>query len=358
MRRTTLLKIVAALALAVAACAPAQAACASGQFTKSIVSYYSTSYPLPPFAQRDETAESICDVIHSESGQRICQIKLWGALYRPASGGIFAQFPALIFNHGSGDEFTDDTKYCELGKYFAERGYLVLIPFRRGQGDPPNHQSSGVYIEDLVTDFGNNPSHHDTTCTTTACYRAEILRLQSDQEVVYALNHLKLTDRMKKDRDGEHIFGVGGNSYGGSVTVFFNRKDHGQRAAIAFAAAAQGWGQVNFAYAAQDWELSQDRRTLLGALLTAAKNAKHPAFYLQARWDYDTRSTIDLAYAHAYGSDDPTHGHRFMASIFPYKKFFLDNGDVDYQSAHVGFIGDPERWGPSVLAFLKLYGVN
>jgi len=48
----------------------------------------------------------------------------------------------------------------------------------------------------------------------------------------------------------------------------------------------------------------------------------------------------------------------FVASIFPYKKFLFENGEVDYQSAHAGFAEDTDVWGASVRAFLKLYGVK
>jgi len=363
MSRTTPVTIVVALALAVAGPVSARAACSAGPYTVEFVQYYSASYPLPPFDQRNETAESICDIEHSKSGQRICKIKLWGALYEPIvdPDQIFAQFPALIFNHGSGP--VPDATFCEVGKYFAERGYIVLIPFRRGQGDPtPNdHLSSGTYAADVLDDFVNDPAHHNTTCTTKDCYTAELLRLQADEEVVFARDYLWFHARVKKDRNGDAVFAVGGNSWGGAVTVFFNRKDHRQRAVLAFSPASQYWEEVNFAYAAEGWILGTgltSRRTLVGALLPAAIDATHPAFYLQAKWDYDTRATIDLAYAHAYGGDDPTHGHRFMASIFPYKKFVFENGEVDYQSAHTGFIRATEQWGPSALAFLKLYGVH
>jgi hypothetical protein len=266
------------------------------------------------------------------------------------------QWPALIFNHGSGEESSKD--FCELGKYFSEKGFLVLIPFRRGQGEPPHH-STGTYIGDLDTDFAADTTHHDTTCLTKGCYTAEILRLQADEEVTFALGYLKQIDRMRKDSDGKHVFAVGGNSYGGAVTVFFNRKEHGQAAILAAAPAAQGWANVNFAYAASDWELGKEKESLLGMLIPAAKNAKSPAFYFQSMWDFDTRPTIDLAYAHAYGSDDPTHGQQFMSSIFPYPYPGKDkDGKTNYQSAHTGFWLAPQRWGPSALAFLKRYGVE
>jgi hypothetical protein len=176
--------------------------------------------------------------------------------------------------------------------------------------------------------------------------------------VALAAHYVTVTaDLVARESDGDYKLAVGGNSYGGAVTVFFNRKNHGQKAAMPFAPAAQNWGDVDFTYAAQAWDLSLDRTTLLGTLLQAANSAKKPAFYLQAKWDYDTRATIDLAYAHAYGSNDPTHGNRFMASIFPYEKFFRE-GDVDYQKAHAKFAEDTDVWGASVLAFLRVYGVD
>lgn len=358
MRANTLLKIAIALALPAVTTASALAKC-PGKFTTEIVQYYSKSYPLPPSSQRDETAESICN-IRTTNGQRVCEVSLWGVLFTPKSDKIFMQFPTIVFNHGSSETFDATEKYCALAQYFAPRGYMLFFPYRRGQGDSPKHGSSGTYIDNLKIDFAKDQSHHNTTCTTWACYKAELLTLQADEDVVYALNYLKLREQVRKDKNGDLVLAVAGTSYGGAVTVFFNRKDHGHKVGIAFAAAAQNWGDANFAYAAKDWVLSVERRALLGALLTAAKNSAKPAFYLQAEWDHDTRATIDLAYAHAYGSADPTHGDRFMASIFPYPKPDKIKGtnELKYSSVHTGFTRDPERWGPSVLAFFKLYGVE
>ena len=361
MKRTTLINLVILLTASLAASTTTLAQCSS-EFSTTLVKYYETQYELPPSSQRDETAESICS-IRTEGGRRICTVRLWGALHRPNSDLLFEKFPTLIFNHGSEETFRAKGKYCEVAKYFVPKGYAVFVPFRRGQGDPDhpdgNRRSSGRYIEDVLNDFVNNPNHHNTTCTSKPCYKAQLLKLEADEEVALAVHYVTVTaDLTIQEADGDYKLAVGGNSYGGAVTVYFNRQNHGQKAVMAFAPAAQNWGDVNFAYAAQDWELSLDRRTLLGTLLTAARNAKQPAFYLQAKWDYDTRATIDLAYAHAYGSSDPTHGNRFMASIFPYQKFLFENGQVDYQTAHARFAEDTDVWGASVLAFLKLYGVN
>jgi len=351
------------VAIFISSAVVARAGC-SDKFSTTLVKYYETEYELPPAAQRDETAESICN-IRTEGSRRFCVVRLWGALHRPDFNpdALFQKFPTLIFNHGSENPFNAFGKYCKVAQFFVPKGYVVFVPFRRGQGDPEtlegNRRSSGKYIEDVLNDFVSNPSHHNTTCTTKACYKAQLLKLEADEEVALAAHYVTVTaDLVTREANGDYKLAVGGNSYGGAVTVFFNRKNHGQKAVMAFAPAAQNWGNVDFQYAAAGWDLSLDRTTLLGTLLNAAQNAKQPAFYLQAKWDYDTRATIDLAYAHAYGSSDPTHGNRFMASIFSYKKFSFENGQVDFQSAHGGFSEATEEWGRSVRAFLIQYGVN
>jgi hypothetical protein len=150
-------------------------------------------------------------------------------------------------------------------------------------------------------------------------------------------------------KDGAIV--VMGSSYGGRVTVLFNRIDHGQQAAVVFSPAAQAWGDAS------------NPTEIQTALLAAAADAQTPAFYLQAKWDFDTRPTIDLAYAHHYGGNDPQHGKRFMASIYEYPKPPDLNPDpdveeLDYDSVHKGFASDTARWGTAVLDFIKRYGVE
>jgi dienelactone hydrolase len=340
------------------------AAGCSDQFATTLVTYYEAEYELPPISQRDETAESICN-IRTQGTRRFCTVRLQGALHWPfLSETTVGRWPTLIFNHGSEYPLNPYGKYCKVAKYFVPKGYIVFVPFRRGQGNPdvPNGKSSGKYIEDLLDDFENNRFHHNTSCLTRACYKAQLLKLQADEEIDLAVRYLTRTvNLVSQEDDGDYKLAVGGNSYGGAVTVFFNRKDHGQKAVMAFAPGAQNWGIVDFQYAAQDWNLLVDRNTLLGTLLNAARNAKKPAFYLQAKWDYDTRATIDLAYAHAYGGDDPSHGNRFMASIFSFEKPTLPSdkgGGVDYQKVHEEFAEATEEWGRSVRAFLIQYGVK
>ncbi|MGH9803286.1 MAG: hypothetical protein ACRD82_23220, partial [Blastocatellia bacterium] len=191
---------------------------------------------------------------------------------------------------------------------------------------------------------------------TRGCYKAEIFEQQAGAEVAdYAMNYLKNRPDIKGDAEGGYAIALMGNSYGGAVTVLANRLFAGHKVAVAFSAAAQQWADATC--------LPDDQTCgtpVQKAMLSAAKNATKPAFYLQAKWDYDTRPTIDLAYAHAYGSSDPKHGNRFMASIFSYPKPGIDpdTGELDFQSVHTGFYSDTDQWGPTVLEFIRQYGVK
>ena len=264
-----------------------------------------------------------------------------------------------MVNHGSGAEFEAYNKHCEIANYFVPEGYMVFVPFRRGQGDndaPFGDKSTGIYIEDMLDDFSSaNPTYnHPTNCTTRGCYKAEIFKQQAFWEVFQAAIYLQKRSDIKRDENG-FALAIMGNSYGGAVTAFANAYFLGQRAAVVFSPGTQQW---------EDATCLPGDQTCGGevqkALLSAARNAKYPAFYLQAKWDYDTRPTIDLAYAHAYGGSDEKHGDRFMASIFPYPKPDIDpdTGELDYQSVHAGFFKEPSRWGPAVLEFLRQYDVK
>ena len=366
LKRTTLLMIAIAIVMLAAVSSQALADC-NGEpenYRKSIVTYYEVDFFYNPSA----ATNSLCTLVRNSNGRTVCRIRLRGVLYSPLDAERGSQFPAIIVNHGSGAEFEANNKSCEIANYFVPQGYIVFAPFRRGQGDDdapyPNDpteisdKSTGIYIDDFVADFvSGNPIYiHQTNCTTGGCYRAELFQQQAEAEVAnYAMNYLKNRTDIKVEGRGDYPIAIMGNSYGGAVTVLANQIVAGHKAAVAFSAAAQQWA---------DATCLPDDQTCGGAvqkaLLSAAKNATKPAFYLQAKWDYDTRPTIDLAYAHAYGSSDPKHGNRFMAAIFPYPKPGIDpdTGELDYQSVHTGFFSDPSRWGPAVLDFIRQYGVK
>ncbi|HZM86919.1 MAG TPA: hypothetical protein VFF31_10375 [Blastocatellia bacterium] len=350
----------------------------SEQYLTFIVTYYQTADS--PF---DATAptDSRCSR-YFKNGQLVCRIRLRGVLYypKPTPGQpippVAPKFPAILVNHGSGANFEAFRKDCEIANYFVPKGYIVFVPFRRGYGDndppypyepdDPNHpnnisdKSTGIYMEDFVTDFLKaNPIYiHQTTCPAgdAGCYRAQLFEQEARTEIAdYALNYLKNRSDVKKDADGSPVVAIMGNSYGGAVTVLANEISTAHRAAIGFSVASQQWEAADCPPNNQACGKAVQRR-----LLTAAGNAQKPAFYLQAKWDYDTRPTIDLAYAHAYGGDDHKHGQRFMASIFPFTNPCPDGNCTreHYQSVHTGFFDDTHRWGPYVLEFIREYGVK
>jgi len=279
----------------------------------------------------------------------------------------------IVVNHGSEEEFEANDKFCDVANYFAPKDYIIFAPFRRGQGDEdaplPNDpnavsdKSTGVYVEDMLDDYIGGPRimAHNTTCTSRSCYKAELLKKQAEEEMTAAMNYLRSrTDVMfdVEPRSGEITYRIGwmGISYGGAVTVLANRLSLGQRAVVPFSPGAQQWDPaVNCIPGDATCGTPMQKE-----LIAAASSAKTPAFYIQAKWDYDTRSTIDLAYAHSYGSNDPKHSRSYQAAIYPYINPCPNAPctDDDFQSIHSGFFRDINVWGASVHDFLKRRGVK
>ena len=350
----TILMLLSTLVLA----ASALANCESDNYRVSIVTYFNTTYAVTG----DSAFDSRCHYYINPLGQRECQIRLRGALFVPLAsaynvppGHAPAQFPAIVVNHGSEHTFTASTHLCEIAGYFVPKDYIVFAPFRRGQGGTNDaNRSTGVYVEDMLTDWlSNNPQYfHDTICTTISCYKAQLLRQQADQEIAAAMDYMKSRTDVKTDPGAPQQFRIAlmGISYGGAVTVFANRLELGQKAAVPFSPGAQQWAPDNCSYNPDCGTAFQ--RTLI----SAAGNAQKPAFYIQAKWDYDTRATIDLAYAHAYlSSIDPAHSHPYNAAIYEYQNPCPNRPCTadDYQSIHYGFFIDTTAWGKEVLNFLK-----
>jgi dienelactone hydrolase len=71
------------------------------------------------------------------------EVRLEATLYRPAGDG---PFPVLLFNHGSTGNGriapTLTVRYTAVAQFFVERGFVVLMPMRRGRG-----ASGGQYGE-------------------------------------------------------------------------------------------------------------------------------------------------------------------------------------------------------------------
>jgi len=361
----SILMLISALVFAIPALAlaPCNTDPHPNNYRVSIVTYQESIRP----DNSDFAFDSRCHYFVNSVGQRQCQIRLRGALFVPKAdaynappGHGNAQFPAIVLSHGSEGTFTASSHWCEIADYFVPKGYIVFAPFRRGQGGFEDaNRSTGVYVEDMLTDWTSpNPRYfHDTICTTISCYKVQLLREQADEEIAAAMEFMKNRADVKRNEDDPQLYRIAlmGISYGGAVTVFANRLQLGQMAAVPFSPGAQQWAPDICPYDQNCGTAFQ--RTLI----SAAGNAQKPAFYIQAKWDYDTRATIDLAYAHSYFSSiDPTHSHPFNAAIYEYRNPCLDRPCTanDYQGIHTGFFVDTAVWGKAVLEFIERNGVR
>jgi len=77
-------------------------------------------------------------------------VVLEAVVYKPAGDG---PFPTLVFNHGSTGAGNDPAIIAmtqvepDIGRWFTERGWMVVFPQRRGRG-----KSGGLYAEGLEND--------------------------------------------------------------------------------------------------------------------------------------------------------------------------------------------------------------
>jgi dienelactone hydrolase len=76
------------------------------------------------------------------------RVRLEMRVYEPASG---APAPTLVFNHGSTGWGTDPTSFTrpldfpEIARFFAARGWAVVIPARRGRGGSEGRYDEGFW---------------------------------------------------------------------------------------------------------------------------------------------------------------------------------------------------------------------
>lgn len=221
---------------------------------------------------------------------------LYGFLYVPEGKG---PFPAVLWNHGSERR---PGWQPELASFYNSHGFVFFLPHRRGQGRSP-----GPYIMDEIHAGG------DPTMAGQAQQTA-------NKDVLAALEWLKTQPEV----DASRIV-VSGCSFGGIQTLLTAEKGLGARAFIAFAPAAQSWGNG----------------TLDQILEYAVGHAKAPVFILQAKNDYSTQPTEVL------GKIAKSHGGQ--AKIYP--RF-----GKTAQEAHWGFATTSAGisiWDNDVLQFIE-----
>ena len=226
---------------------------------------------------------------------------LHGFLYKPAGNG---PFPAVLWNHGSEKR---PGWLPELAPLFLEKGYVLFIPHRRGQGRSP-----GEYVMDQL-----DRANQSGGAQVRSRKLVELMELHLEDQIA-ALVYLKSLPEVDPQR-----MVVAGCSFGGIQTVLMAEKGLGLRAA------------VDFAGAAQNWQHSPDLRE---RMIRAAKHAQMPIFFIQAKNDYDVSPSRDLA-AEMEKSAKP-----HLIQIFP--SFGKSN-----QEAHEFCVHGGELWSPQVFSF-------
>jgi dienelactone hydrolase len=227
---------------------------------------------------------------------------LHGFLYKPEGKG---PFPAVLWNHGSERR---PGWLPELAPIFLGKGYVLFIPHRHGQGRSP-----GEYIMDLLDRAKQSGG--------SQVRDRELVELMDQhlQDQLAALSYLKGLP----DVDPQRI-AVAGCSFGGIQTVLMAEKGLGVRAAVDFAGAAQNW---------------QYAPELRARMIQAVQHSQMPIFFIQAKNDYDTSPSRDLAAA--MEKSGKTHS----LQIFP--SFGKSNQDAHEFCVHGG-----EIWAPQVFSFL------
>jgi hypothetical protein len=109
--------------------------------TRTTLDRLDTLAPRPPIELHEEPLRIPMTYATPEGGSQTLHLE--ATLYRPNPTG---RFPVLVFNHGSTGmgriPVTRTSKYPIVARYFAEQGWAVLVPMRRGRG-----QSEGAYEE-------------------------------------------------------------------------------------------------------------------------------------------------------------------------------------------------------------------
>jgi dienelactone hydrolase len=307
--------------------------------------------PLGVFSQ--ETSQTHKAIVSMSNGD----VPLSGYLYRPEGEG---PFPTLLFNHGSAPGNTNDQAFDLIGPYFAERGWAVFAPYRRGQG---LSSEAGPYIGDQIRAA-------QLASLRSSGLLVGIIALVLAVGVVFLTRRRKvwlratppvgaigvvgaitlyfvsmnagaaaMVESLSTDHVADHLtayewlrdqdfvdpnrIATGGNSFGGIVTIFAVQQ-------VPYCAAFSASG------GAQSWSRASALRQ---RMQEAVEETRAPLFLFQAANDYT------IAPSEVLGALRPTTGQRIAHKIFP------SYGSSEGQGHAFGWQGVSE-WGADVIQFL------
>ena len=243
-------------------------------------------------------------------------LELKALLWRPQGRG---PFPAVLFNHGSGNVAGVDARGRRnqrhpelLGPVFTNHGYAFLYLFRRGdglsrgQGVPSGDRMDNAFVE------GGQDARN--------LVQEKLLETDELADALAGLAYLRTLPEVDSRR-----IAVIGHSFGGSLTLLVAERDSAVRAAVLFSAAGESF----------------DRSPQLRLrLFTAVHNMTAAAFFLNAQNDYS------LTAVRALTAELTRLGRPGLSKVYPPVGQTAEDGHNFVHSAI-------STWEPDVFAFLK-----
>jgi dienelactone hydrolase len=228
-------------------------------------------------------------------------LELRGLIVAPDGDG---PFPAILWNHGS--ERYPGTYFTTLAQPFVSAGYVVFMPFRRGQGTSP-----GPYINVQVASAP--PSQRNQL-------QVQLLQDQLADQLA-GLAYLQTQPFV----DTKQISVMGG-SYGGIQTLLGAAANPGYVAAVDCSGAAESW---------------QSNPLLQSMLEATAGKIEIPVFLLAAQNDYD------LTPEHVLGPLLQAQGNPAVVKVYPP----FGTGAFGQAGHNMCFIGS-SVWANDAISFI------
>lgn len=244
-------------------------------------------------------------------------LSLKAYLWVPTGAG---PFPAVLFNHGRSDSaqyhwrsrsLTLSAAAQVIGPIFVRHGYVLLFPFRRGEGPS---QDQGVFIGDLL-------QREEDQRGSAARQHLQLVLLTTDHlgDAMAGLRYLKAMPQV----DGRRI-AVIGHSFGGGLALLQGERDPTIRAIVTFGAAAASW---------------QGSEELRKRLLRATDSSDAPVLFIHTANDYS------LAPGQALAAERRRLSKPYQLQIYP----AVGNSASD---GHNFIYTDVPLWEGDVFAFL------
>ncbi len=246
-----------------------------------------------------------------ESGRAVT---LEVVLFRPPGAG---PFPAVMFNHGSTGNGDDPSQFSvtytseAVARFFAERGWMVAFPQRRGRG-----ASDGLYDE------GFTPDRSRYSCVQEPAL-AGVDRALSDLDA--ALDYLK----SRGDVDASRLIAAGTSRGGILAVAHAGRRPGDYRGAVNFAGGWLGEGCTD------------------AAVVNRATFARGAGFPPDTLWLYGANDSFYSA-SHSRGNFDGFVAAGGKGSFAIYTRAPGLDGHF--------IVNDPALWAPELDAYVKEIG--